>query len=309
VGLMMLKQFLAYYCLSPALLDLSRRLRGNDGRARPSSPTAPPCDPPAPTERPEFEYVPEGWAGRGPRVGGWDVESILQAQLARWPEFVKSVAGDGVLGRAHEASLTSAHDYAAHNTKMAFAYVLALAARNKARLSMLDCGGGIGHYCLLARALLPDVSLDYSCWDVPTLCRGGRQVLPNEAFHDRADEAFARTYDLVLCSGALQYFEDWGDVARRMAAATDGYLYVTRVPVVHRVKSFVVVQRPYRYGYQTEYLGWFLNRQELLDRFRSLGMTLVRELLIQERYDVPSAPEQADYRGLLFRPSGKAATP
>ena len=66
--------------------------------------------------------------------------------------------------------------------------------------------------------------------------------------------------------------------------------------------SFVVVQRPYVHGYDTEYPGWFLNRAEFLAAADGLGMRLVREFLIQERPFVPDAPEQADYRGFLFEP-------
>ena len=107
-------------------------------------------------------------------------------------------------------------------------------------------------------------------------------------------------------SGSFHYTEDWKRLFRRLASATRSYLYITRLPVVHSVASFVVVQQgPSPYGYLTEYIGWFLNREEFLNHGASLGLELVREFLIHERPFVQGAPEQCEYRGYLFRPCGK----
>ena len=46
-------------------------------------------------------------------------------------------------------------DLGAHNTLMSYGYVLGRAAHNKSRISILDWGGGPGHYYLIGRALLP----------------------------------------------------------------------------------------------------------------------------------------------------------
>jgi putative methyltransferase (TIGR04325 family) len=273
------------YLLPPACVDLARAALGSRllGGTR------------------EWEYLPGGWEEHDGRVAGWNVASVAQTQRSKWDEFRRAVQGTGPLGVAHEAARPSAEDYAAHNTVACFGYVLALAARGKDRLSLLDWGGGLGHYAVLARALLPDTALDYHCKDLPLLCRAGREVLPDATFHEDDGAALARRYDLVLASSSLQYSRDWRGTLAGLAAAAAGYLYVTRLPVVRRAPSFVVVQRPHRYGYHTEYLGWFLNREELLGHARGLGVELVREFLIQERPAVPGAPEQPEYRGFLFR--------
>ena len=88
---------------------------------------------------------------------------------------------------------------------------------------------------------------------------------------------------------------------KRLAVLTRSYLFITRLPIVEQSKSFVVIQRPYACGYETEYPGWFLNRGELLTYTEQIGLHLQREFLIQERPHVPNAPEQAAYRGFLFR--------
>jgi len=115
------------------------------------------------------------------------------------------------------------------------------------------------------------------------------------------DWAHARRYDLVLASGSLQYSEDWAATLGGLAGAAERYLYVTRLPVALRVESFVVMQRAHRYGYDTEYLGWVVNRDELIDRARAAGLELVREVLLPAWLSAEGAPEApTDHRGFLF---------
>ena len=252
---------------------------------------------------PEWEYLPGGWPPDGV-LAGWDVESVASTELARWPAFVRSGQGTNPLDLSPEAAgptdVPTAGSYATHNTAMSFAYVLALTSRKRERLSVLDWGGGLGQYAVWARALLPEVDLDYHCRDLPRLTAAGRRVLPDAMFHDDDASVLGRTYDLVLASSSLQYARDWRGTLAGLARAAAGYLFVTRMPFVRLAPSFVVVQRPHVHGYRTEYPGWFLNRDEFLAEARSLGLELRREFLVDERPLVEGAPEQADYRGFLF---------
>jgi putative methyltransferase (TIGR04325 family) len=257
---------------------------------------------------PPWEHVPEGWRGTGASARGWDAESIVEVEAAKWAQFARLAEGHGPLGLAHEAREPAKQDYAAHNTMMAFAYVLGLSSRGKDRLSVLDWGGGLGHYYLLSKAFFPDLELDYHCKDLPLMCRRGRELLPEVHFHETVESCLGRRYDLVLSSSSLHYSENWREVAAQLAQMTQSYLYITRIPIVRRAPSFVVLQRPYKVGYRTEYLGWFLNQQELLERVRALGMDLVREFLIEERPFVHRAPEQGEYRGFLWRPAPSKST-
>ncbi len=254
--------------------------------------------------RPAWEYLPGGFASLPPASRGWNDASVLAAQRERWPAFLAAIEGSGPLGVAHESPAIGREDLAAHNTVMAFGYVLARAAHGRARLSLLDWGGGIGHYAALARALMPEVGLDYHCRDLPLLCAHGRTLFPEARFHEDDAGCLARAYDLVLASSSLQYHEDWRGTLARLAPAVGAWLFVTRLPTVRRVPSFVVVQRPHAHGYHTEYAGWFINRGELVAHAQSLGLRLEREFLIDERVSVPRAPEPCEYRGFLFRPAG-----
>jgi putative methyltransferase (TIGR04325 family) len=257
---------------------------------------------PEPAEPPEWEYVPEGW--RRP-VPGWNAAGVLAAYEAKWPAFVRALEGSGPLGVNHEAPLEEIgrdEDIAAHNLVVSFAYVLALAEGGRDRVSLLDWGGGVGHYFAIARAVLPAAEIDYTCRDLPLLCARGRELFPDATFSED-DSCLDRRYDLVLASSSLHYSDDWRSTLAGLGRATGGHLYVTRVPLALRSPSFVVLQRAQRHGYGTEYLGWVLNRDELLDAARESGLRLVREFLLDARFAAEDAPETpTGHRGFLFRP-------
>jgi putative methyltransferase (TIGR04325 family) len=263
--------------------------------------------PPATEQPSEWEYVPEGWTRQrtDPRVKGWNVEAIVEAYRAKWPSYVRALQGTGPLNVYHEVLAgdeVGRHlDASAHNMLISYAYVLALAAREKSRVSILDWGGGSGHYYLLSKAVLPGVKIDYHCKDVPKLCAYGRELFPEAHFFED-ESCLDSRYDLVLASGSLQYSEDWQGTLAGLSRATGGYLYVTRLPICSESPPFVVLQRAYAYSYDTEYLGWVLNRNELLARAADDGANLVREFFLLS-WTVPGAPENpVQLRGFLFEP-------
>ena len=257
---------------------------------------------PAPSV-PEWEYVHEGWATKR-HVGmkGWNVPDVAAVYASKWPEFLRSLDGPRPFGMPVD-TLHGEFDLAFHNTVMSFAHAVATAARSKQRLAMLDWGGALGHYSLIAKALFPDLLLDYVCKDLPMLTEQGRRLLPNVHFYSD-DDCFAQRYDLVMASTSLQYVEKWREVANNLVRASDGFVFITGLPVVLQVPSFVFVQRPYAYGYNTEYLAWCFNRQEFLSGMQSTGAGLVREYVLGYRPSISKAPEQCAYRGYLFH-SGK----
>jgi putative methyltransferase (TIGR04325 family) len=250
----------------------------------------------------EWQLVPEGWESRDPRVNGWDVQGVVDVQLAKWPDFLRLTRGSGPLGIAHEAVAPANTDQAAHNTVVSYGYVLARAGRAKETLSVLDWGGGLGHYYVLSSVLLPGVKLDYTCKDLSRVCAEGRKLLPEVVFCDD-ESCLSRTYDLVHAGTSLHYSEDWRATVVGLARAAGEHLYVSRLPVVETSAPFVVVQRPYRYGYDTEYLCWFLNRREFVTHVESCGFELAREFLVMDRPYVYRAPEQGQFRSFLFRRS------
>ena len=281
----------------PVVWRLLKRTKDAVGSRRPEPEVAP-----APVEPPEWEYMPDGWDRP---TKGWDVDAVVASYRAKWPSYVQALHAPKPLGVYHEVvsgGTVEAHDREAHNMLVSFAYVLALAARGKTRMSMLDWGGGLGHYFALSRAVLPHVELEYHCRELPKVAAAGRELLPEATFHTD-DTCLDRRYDLVLASSSLQYAPDWRKMLGSLATATAGYLFVTRVPLALHAPSFVVLQRAHRYGYETEYLGWVLNRAELLRAADAASLELAREFLLFGQIDAEGAPERpVEHRGFLFRP-------
>lgn len=244
----------------------------------------------------EMEYVPQGWH----TIKGWNDQSVADAQEKHWPTLVRNLRGPGPLGVSHLPWHTTREDRADHNIMMSYGYVLALAARKKDKLSILDWGGGVGHYYLYSKALLPEIGIEYHCYDVPNLCRLGRKLLPEIHLHDDERDLFGREYDVVVSSSSLHYFENWREQVRKLADATRGFLFVSRLQAVTYAPSFVVVHKLFREGYK-EFLSWCINRQEFLSCAEECGLELVREFVFTEQWTIRGAPEKGECRGFLFR--------
>lgn len=256
---------------------------------------------------PEWEYVGMTWPGEDSRATGWDDRSVVETQRRQLEGFRRRLDGTSPLVTWHEGAGASSQDHRTHNTYMTFAYVLARAAAGRNTISVLDWGGGLGQYYLIARAVLPEMSIDYHCVDLPLACSAGRQLIPEVSFHEPEGPALHREFDLVVSSSSLQYAQDWSGQARALAGAAGRFLFITRLPMAMRNGPFVVVQRPHVHGYDTEYLGWVIDRDELIEQIEASGLVLDREFLVDERPHVIGAPEQPRYRGFLFKrrvPSG-----
>jgi len=262
-------------------------------------------------DAPEWEYVPEGWSGdRGAPSRGWGADEVAHSYAAKWPRFLAAVEGTGPLGVGHEVQVgasMSRDSVLDQNAVLAFAYAITRAAGGTTALSVLDWGGALGHYYVLARRMFPDFELQYHCRELPAVCAEGRRVLPEVTFHE-TDECLDRRYDLVLASNSLQYEEDWRARLRQLANATGRRLFVTRVPVARHAGSFVTLQRAHAYGYATEYLGWVLNRDELCAAAGDAGLALEREFLLASSAAIAGAPEGPSQAGFLFEPAKAAPT-
>jgi putative methyltransferase (TIGR04325 family) len=249
---------------------------------------------------PEWEMVAdtdEVWTAHD----GWVHDSILHTQLDKWPDFLRSVECPKALGQSHEAAAGAAADYATHNTIMSFGYALGRVTQGREAVSVLDWGGGLGHYCVYACALFPDLKLDYVIKDFPGFCEAGRKLLPDAKYLSDESEALSRSYDFVFASSSLPYTRDLYGLVEKLCDSAADWLMITRTPMIESHDDFVVVQRPHVYGYMTEYAGWFINRQRLVDFVVARGFSLVRQFLVAEEPNVPNAPERALSCGLLFR--------
>lgn len=113
--------------------------------------------------------------------------------------------------------------------RVLIAYIVALAGRDRERISVLDWGGGLGHYEALARPSVPGLELEYHVKETPAVCAQGRALRPELTFHDD-ETCLDRRYDLVVASSSLQYEPDRRALLARLSDAVGRYLYVARVP-------------------------------------------------------------------------------
>ena len=261
----------------------------------------------AESQRPVFEFVPEGWARQqgDSRIKGWAVDAIVAANRAAWPSFLEALNSDEPLAVTPEAPPGTAPTW---RRRMRCSRCLrrGIGGARAGGLSILDWGGAIGQHALVARRMVPDVDFDYHSVDTPGLSALGRELNSGVTFYNSTSEAFfRRTYDFVMASGALQYVADWRATLARLAASTGTYLYLARLPTIERVPSYVMVQRPYAFGYDTEYLSWCVNRDELFEAATSAGLTVFREFLGSNSIQITGAPEQCRFRSFLFHKSTK----
>lgn len=254
-------------------------------------------------ELPTFERVPEGWAKRD-RDGvnrGWNREGIIAAERERWNAFRQHANSIEPLGFSHEAPDTSTtRNIAFHNIHLTFGFVLALAAHNKTSLRVLDWGGGLGHYYLVGKALLPEVQLNYHIHEVPLMSDEGSKLCPEVHFCSD-DSCLEASYDLVMLNGSLGYFPDWKDTLEKLCSVAESYLLLTRLFVVEREPTFVVLHRTSEHGYRGEMLTQVFNRDEVLAIMTKQGFSIVRELAVDSPPVIEGAHEQCVSTGWLFR--------
>lgn len=278
--------------MPPFLLKAVRKVRGRSRNDRPES-----------LQKPDWEFQSTWNEGLdSSRDAGWNVASVAQTQEERWPGFLSLLQGPGPLGVSHESPVSEGRESVwSHNLIISYGYVLSLISRSKSRIAMLDWGGGIGHYLPISHALVPDLQIEYFCQEVSALCVVGRRNLPEATFFGKPNACFSRTYDFVMAGSSLWYARDWKKVARQLAESSSDWLYITRMIFNDTALSYVAVQRPWRYGYDTEYQCWILNRNEFLRELTDCDMDLVREFVFGAAPKIAGAPESGFFRGYLFR--------
>jgi len=253
-------------------------------------------------KQPCFEYAPAGWKTVLPHAEniGWDSTRAAETERAKWQAFCANLEGTRPVAFSHGHTDLSAMCVSFHNVNLTYAYVLALAAHRKDSVSVLDWGGSLGHYYLMGKAMLPGVGIDFHCKEVSRTAEIGRRVNPDVRWY--SDEScLAKTYDLVMLNGVLQYIQDWPDAIRHIASAVKGYLFLGLLPLVDGAPGFVALQ----HHYGTEMLHEQFNRQMLLQVVERTGLHLVREFVTGYRPSIMNAPEQCELRSWLFKKESK----
>ena len=233
-----------------------------------------------------YAYAPHGWETPLPPGEGNETywSTFVAQERVLCQELIERV-------RAGHPVLTSDDEIMNYVT---FGYVLALAARHRDRLSVIDYGGNLGDYYWVGKALLTGVELEYHCKELPAIAAAGRVLTPEATWHTD-DSCFAASYDLVMFSGSLPYLPDWKDTLQSATHSTRHYLFLS-APSVTGVPTFVITQRS---GGVTN-LQYLFNRSEIIDTVQRAGLCLVREFAMGGHPPVANAPEQPRSIGWLF---------
>ncbi len=261
-----------------------------------------------------------GWfeCNDGPRAfakaaSHWNGAEIARTYERRWPGYqrVVSTAVPPVFASETDAfafdpkvDLFSAAHLMRQNAILGLVFAVSRAARQRPGISMLDWGGGVGHQYGLVRALLPDLKLETTCFDLPVSVEFGSKHFPEVAFTSDF-KCLEQRYDLVVANGSLHCFEQWEQVLEQLATATREFCFITMLPVRLDGPSMVVTQRwinPDGSSYAEP--EWFVSREEVLRKFPSSTWKLHRELICGYSPRIYDSDARVDYRGFLFERVG-----
>lgn len=141
-------------------------------------------------------------------------------------------------------------------------------------VSILDFGGGIGLTYSQTRYSLPrNAVIDYHIVERESVCRAGREYFgstDHRLVFDSQLPPVERAYDIVHCSSALQYIDDWQQLIARLCALSRNYLLLVDVPAGN-IPTFVTAQ----HYHGSKIPARFLNITELLARIKTFEYELI----------------------------------
>lgn len=222
-------------------------------------------------------------------------------QLNKWADFTKRVEAPQNLAVNHESNNYKDLDLISQNLILSFSYACFVASQKKSNLKILDWGGGIGHYGYIAKSILPEINVEYFCYDLDAFGKAAQEVMPDMHFSADPSSFLNETLDLVIASSSLWYDQYWEATLEKFLTNNTNYIYITRMVFVEKCESFVAIQRPYSMGYKTEYLCWILNKNYFISVLEKLGFSLQREFYFGPATDIYRAPEQGKIWGFLFK--------
>ena len=252
----------------------------------------------------EWEVLPGGFeqARRDAKIKGWNQQPVLDVYARDLQQLRARLAAGVPLGLRDVRAATGFGELFEHNLAMTWGWVVARAAGRDSALKVLDWGGALGHYYEWARLLRPDLTLDYTVKEMPLFVEKAAALAPQIKFRGD-DGVLDERFDLVVVAGAFHYEEHWQTLLPRLLGAATRTVFLQRIPLSFGKPGFVYVQRPYAYGYQTEYPCWCFNRAEFTRVIEASGWQIEREVVTGERVEIVGTSEVVEYRGFLLQPN------
>jgi putative methyltransferase (TIGR04325 family) len=168
-------------------------------------------------------------------------------------------------------------------------------------LRILDLGGGVGSdflHLVTTAVRLP--AIEYHVVEIESAVRAGTALLSSDErvrFHSEFPELDG--LDIALIKGALQYFEDYRAVLRRLCAYRPGHIFLINLSAGD-FPTYATMQHNLR-GAPMAY--WFINVGEIIELLAGQGYDLVYRSALEPVYrqeNFPPAYRMGRTCNLLF---------
>ena len=183
------------------------------------------------------------------------------------PQWGAAVEGTGPLGVYHEARAGERLS-AGRRRRAQHARLVRLCPRPHGSWPRPAVGARLGRRARplrRARACrVPEVELDWHCREVPDPSPAPAPPSIRRSVH--VDDTASTGRTTLSLPPARSSTRGLADAARPSRPRGDRPAPRERLPIALDAPSFVVLQRAGVYGYETEYLGWVVSRDELLPR-------------------------------------------
>lgn len=169
--------------------------------------------------------------------------------------------------------------------------LLSLLLEKKESVSVLDLGGGMGvGYISLVSCLGETCPVDYYVLETPSMKEGGNILHKgNERVHFLDSiPAELPTIDVLFVNSALQYFEDYAEILRKVTRFSPRYCLFVKLSA-GSIPTFASLQTNLT-GTSLPY--WFINIDEFLTLMTSLGYRLMYRSVLSRVYDQSNFQEK-----------------
>ena len=177
-------------------------------------------------------------------------------------------------------------------------------------VKLLDFGGGIGNtYVLIVNSLEELFPFEYHIVDTAINCQIGKTI-----FKDDARVTFNTTvphvkYDLIFCSGTLQYIEDWATTLANLCSLEAKYIVLARLTTTE-IETFgsrqnlIMTSGPHKGVFAGSVFHWFFNKREIRKILEANSYLIMLDLLFSDLSPAENLPEgyrDVTSRTLVFR--------
>jgi putative methyltransferase (TIGR04325 family) len=235
----------------------------------------------------------ESWEEACSQPGGYDAPLIFETTRAA---IRKVVSGEALFER--DSVIFSVPEYPFST----IAGLLHVACANGRKLSVVDVGGSLGSVYFSCRPWLNTVSeLKWSVVEQAHYVECGRQEFTTASltFHHTLEESIAwNSPDVVLLSGALQFFSHPLNLLDEVCASKIPFLFIERNPFWEGERHRIVIQHVPAEIYAADYASWLFSEKLLLER---LSPTFEVVTSYPAMDVIPLEDGKSYFKGMLLR--------